>query len=67
VPTAAALAVEAGADQLLFDAPAGHQGRTMRRVVRSLVGAVRDGALPRSRLERAAVHVLDAKGAPVCR
>ncbi|MDA8047888.1 MAG: glycoside hydrolase family 3 protein [Actinomycetota bacterium] len=76
VPSAAAAAVEAGADMVLFGStltpsdtaalapPA--LGRDTAAIVAAMVSAVRSGRLPEARLDQAVLHVLAAQGATVC-
>ncbi len=66
VRRAAVRALEVGADLLLFNATPAAVNATTDHVVHAIVRAVRAGDLPRERVREAAVHVLVAKGAPVC-
>lgn len=77
LPAAAAAAVEAGADMVMFGStltPA--QTASLRpaplvsqiqAVVGAIVDAVGTGALPQARLDQAVLHVVEAKGADLCR
>jgi len=66
VARAAARALAAGNDMVLFNAAPAHVAAQTHRIVRSVVRAVHTGRLPLQRLRNAAVHVLKAKQAPVC-
>ena len=71
-PSAAVAAVQAGADMLLFGStltqlptPA-TVAAAVHGMVDALVGAVKAGRLPPSRLDEAVLHVLQAKGVDPC-
>lgn len=76
LPRAAAAAVEAGADMVLFGStltPADtallsppNVERSIGQIVQAVGAAVATGALPSSRLDDAALHVLAARGVPLC-
>lgn len=76
VPHAAAAAVEAGADLILFGStltPAetallnpANVAQTTQAIQAALVGAVQSGALPLARLDDAVGHVLAAAGTNLC-
>lgn len=61
VPEAAVLAVEAGADMVLFKEPA-----QVEPVLEALLAAVDDGSLPQERVRDAAAAVLAAQGIDPC-
>lgn len=66
VPQAAAAALAAGADMVLFDGdPSAVPGLTAQ-TVQAITSAVQSGSLPRSRLEEAVRHVLAAKHLGLC-
>jgi hypothetical protein len=58
------LAIAAGDDMVLFNAT--NPTATANAVIASISAAVARGKLPRSRLDKAAVHVLTAKGISLC-
>lgn len=64
VPQAAARAIEAGADMVLFDSP--DPEVTTNKVIASIAAAVTSGRLPASRLDDAVQHVLKAKNVSLC-
>jgi beta-N-acetylhexosaminidase len=64
VPQAAARAIEAGADMVLFNSP--DPDATTNEVIASITSAVTSGQLPTSRLDDAVQHVLSAKNASLC-
>lgn len=64
---AAVRALEVGEDMVLFTADKDDVASITGRVVHAIVRAARHGRLPTGRLRAAAVHVLTAKGADVCR
>ena len=66
VSAASVRAVAVGADMVLFGATPDLVAARTRHVVRALVNAVATGALPRSRLQSAVVHVLRAKRVNLC-
>jgi beta-N-acetylhexosaminidase len=66
VPRASVRALTVGADMVLFGAAPDRLADLNHRVVRAIVDAVRSGALPRTRLQRAVVHVLRAKHVTLC-
>ncbi len=66
IPRATVTALRAGADLVLFDASAAQVPDVTARTVRAVVSAVRHGTLSRDRLEGAVVHIVTAKGSPVC-
>jgi beta-N-acetylhexosaminidase len=66
VPRAAVQALRVGADMILFNAEPDDVAVRTDRVVHAIVRAVADGDLPLRRLRSAAVHVLEARKAPVC-
>jgi beta-N-acetylhexosaminidase len=66
VPKAAVRALRVGTDMILFNAEPDAVARRTDRIVRAIVRAVADGDLPVRRLRNAAVHVLEARKAPVC-
>jgi beta-N-acetylhexosaminidase len=66
VPKAAVAAIAAGADMVLFTAPAADLASLSANIVARLVAAVTGGTLDRSRLESAASHVLAAKHVDLC-
>jgi beta-N-acetylhexosaminidase len=66
VPRASVRALTVGADMVLFGAAPDRLADLNHRVVRAIVNAVRSGALPRTRLRRAVVHVLRAKQVTLC-
>jgi beta-N-acetylhexosaminidase len=65
VPEAAARAIEAGADMVLFDSP--DPEVTTNEVIASIASAVTSGRLPAARLDDAVQHVLKAKNVSLCR
>jgi beta-N-acetylhexosaminidase len=65
VPQAAARAIEAGADMVLFDSP--DPEVTTNEVIASIAAAVTSGRLPAARLDDAVQHVLKAKNVSLCR
>jgi beta-N-acetylhexosaminidase len=65
VPQAAARAIEAGADMVLFDSP--DPEVTTNEVIASIAAAVTSGRLPTARLDDAVQHVLKAKNVSLCR
>jgi beta-N-acetylhexosaminidase len=65
VPAAAARAVEAGADMVLFDTT--DPRATVRQIVAAVSAAVTSGSLPTARLDDAVGHVLSAKHVSLCR
>ena len=67
VPRAAVRALRAGADLVLFNAAPADVAAMTDRVVHAIVAAVRSGELSQARLRQAAVHVLRAMNATVCR
>jgi beta-glucosidase-like glycosyl hydrolase len=64
VPQAAARAIEAGADMVLFNSP--DPDAMTNEVIASITSAVTSGQLPTSRLDDAVQHVLSAKNASLC-
>jgi beta-N-acetylhexosaminidase len=64
VPQAAARAIEAGADMVLFNSP--DPEVTTNEVIASIAAAVASGQLPAARLDDAVQHVLSAKNASLC-
>ncbi len=64
VPQAAARAIEAGADMVLFNSP--DPEVTANEVIASIASAVSSGRLPAARLDDAVQHVLSAKDASLC-
>ena len=64
VPQAAARAIEAGADMVLFNSP--DPEAITNEVIASIVSAVTSGQLPTTRLDDAVQHVLSAKNASLC-
>jgi beta-N-acetylhexosaminidase len=66
VPKAVVAAITAGADMVLFTAPAADLASLNASIVARLVAAVTDGTLHASRLESAASHVLTAKHVDLC-
>ena len=76
LPQAAVTAIEAGADMVLFGStltPAdtaqlspANVVRSIGQVVQAMSAAVATGALPNSRIDSAVLHVLAARGVPVC-
>ena len=65
VPSAAAAALAAGADMILYDAA--DATAIAVQTVDAMVSAVRDGRLNRARLERAVSHILAVKRVDLCR
>jgi beta-N-acetylhexosaminidase len=65
VPQAAARAIEAGADMVLFESP--DPEVTTNEVIASIASAVTSGWLSAARLDDAVQHVLKAKNVPLCR
>jgi beta-N-acetylhexosaminidase len=65
VPQAAARAIEAGADMVLFDSP--DPEVTTNEVIAGIAAAVTSGRLPAARLDDAVQHVLKAKNVSLCR
>jgi beta-N-acetylhexosaminidase len=65
VPQAAARAIEAGADMVLFDSP--DPVVTTNEVIASIAAAVTSGRLSAARLDDAVQHVLKAKNVSLCR
>jgi beta-N-acetylhexosaminidase len=65
VPEAAARAIEAGADMVLFESP--DPEVTTNEVIASIASAVTSGRLSAARLDDAVQHVLKAKNVPLCR
>ena len=65
VPRAAARAIEAGADMVLFNTA--DPEVTMNEVIAAIVSAVTSGRLPTARLDDAVQHVLSAKNVSLCR
>jgi beta-N-acetylhexosaminidase len=65
VPRAAARAIEAGADMVLFNTV--DPEVTMNEVIATVVSAVTSGRLPTARLDDAVQHVLNAKNVALCR
>jgi beta-N-acetylhexosaminidase len=65
VPRAAVLAIEAGADMVLFNSPRAEA--TADDVIASIVSAAAAGQLSSARLDDAVQHVLQAKNVTVCR
>lgn len=66
VPAASVAALRAGADMVLYNATPSTVANLTRQVVRAIVSAVGSGAVARSRLERAVLHILSAKRINVC-
>ena len=76
LPRAAATAIGAGADLILFGStltPAQtlllspqNVGSTIRQIVAAIVGAVASGTLPIRRIDDAVLHVLAAQGVDLC-
>ena len=66
VPQAAAAAIEAGADMILFNASAMDVATVTQSIESALLAAEHAGALSRDRLLDAAGHVLTAKGTNLC-
>jgi beta-N-acetylhexosaminidase len=64
VPQAAARAIEAGADMVLFNSP--DPEVAANEVITSIASAVTSGRLPAARLDDAVQHVLSAKDASLC-
>jgi beta-N-acetylhexosaminidase len=64
VPRAAARAIEAGADMVLFNTA--DPEITMKEVIAAIVSAVSSGRLPTARLDDAVQHVLSAKNVALC-
>ena len=65
VPRAAARAIEAGADMVLFNTV--DPEVTMKDIIAAIVSAVTSGRLPTARLDDAVQHVLSAKNVALCR
>jgi beta-N-acetylhexosaminidase len=66
VPRAAAAAIEAGADLVLYGAHPAEVAPLTNQVVAALVSAVDVGRLGRGRLVSAMYHILTAKGVDLC-
>jgi beta-N-acetylhexosaminidase len=66
VPNATVHALEAGADMIIFNADASAVPNMTSETVQAIVAAVGSGALARSRLENAALHILTAKHINLC-
>jgi len=66
VPTASVDALVAGADMVLYTAEASEVASLTDQTVAAIVSAVGSGALSRSRLVNAALHIVDAKHADLC-
>ena len=66
VPRASVAALRAGADMVVFNAAAGRVPSLTRQTVQAIVAAAASGALPRSRLEDAVWHILNAKHLDLC-
>lgn len=66
VPRASVAALRAGADMVMFNADARRVASLTRQTVLAIAGAVGSGALPRSRLENAVWHILNAKHVDLC-
>jgi beta-N-acetylhexosaminidase len=66
VPAAAVQALRADADMVLYSATSSTAGDLTRRTVKAIVNAEAAGTLSRSRLEHAALHVVDAKHLNLC-
>jgi beta-N-acetylhexosaminidase len=66
VPQAAVAAIAAGADMVLFNATAAQLAALNQDIVTAIAAAVQGGALPRSRLVDAALHILTVKGINPC-
>jgi beta-N-acetylhexosaminidase len=64
VPRAAARAIAAGADMVMFNSP--DPGTTAHAIITSITAAVRSHRLPVSRLDDAVQHVLAAKHVSIC-
>jgi beta-N-acetylhexosaminidase len=64
VPQAAARAIEAGADMVLFNSP--DPGVTANDVIAGIASAVTSGRLPAAQLDDAVQHVLSAKEVSLC-
>ena len=64
VPRAAARAIAAGADMVMFNSP--DPGTTAHAIITGIAAAVRSHRLPVSRLDDAVQHVLAAKHASIC-
>ena len=64
VPQAAARAIEAGADMVLFDSP--DPDATTNEVIASITSAATSGRLPAARLDDAVQRVLSAKNVSLC-
>ena len=64
MPRAAAQAIRAGVDMVMYDTASPHA--TMEQMTAAIVRAVRSGRLPVSRLDDAAAHVLAAKHVSLC-
>jgi beta-N-acetylhexosaminidase len=66
IPRASQLAITAGADMVLFTAPASAVPGMVTQIVAAIVAAVDAGTLPRTRLIDAVTHVLAAKHVQLC-
>ncbi|WP_051367266.1 glycoside hydrolase family 3 N-terminal domain-containing protein [Hamadaea tsunoensis] len=66
VPKAAAQALIAGNDMIMFTAAAGDVATVTRQTADAIVAAVNAGTLTRARLENAVTHVLAAKKVSLC-
>ncbi|HEX6673652.1 MAG TPA: glycoside hydrolase family 3 N-terminal domain-containing protein [Actinomycetes bacterium] len=66
VPRASVAALRAGADMVVFNADEDRVPSLTRQTVQAIVAAVGSGALPRSRLENAVWHILNAKQVDLC-
>jgi beta-N-acetylhexosaminidase len=66
LPRAVIAALAAGADMVLFTATASRTSSITRSLVAAVAAAVGSGALARSRLENAVVHILSVKHVDLC-
>ncbi len=66
VPRAAATALAAGADMVMFNGSAAAVPSLYAQTVQAIAAAASGGALSRARLENAALHVLAAKQLSLC-
>jgi beta-N-acetylhexosaminidase len=66
VPQAVLAAIAAGADMVLFTAPAAKVASLSESIVATLVAAAGDGRIARTRLESAVAHILTVKHIDLC-
>jgi beta-N-acetylhexosaminidase len=66
VPRAVVAAIAAGADMVLYTAPAAKVAALTSSIVDALVAAVGAGTVDRGRLENAVTHILAVKGVNLC-